>query len=231
MIGPPNTYTLRASLVAVLSLVAMGWSLEQAQAFERHQCIAASNFGVTIASERQGVIGAMDSYVVSDRGETEFREERITTNADGSRGYLFRELPETATKPQEFCVSLVLRNVEVSDHRHDGPATVRPYEFSEEDAIRQCDARREQMGETICGHHGTMIKNANADGYRLALQALAEDDSGVARSLFTILANPEAEQRYSLLITASEGATTALESGVNFGFSDPILAYFDQVRQ
>ena len=225
----------RKCLIAAgaVALATLAWTPGQAQAMEQGHCIPAQNFEATLQQEGQGILATMDTIVVNRNGDTEYRAERVTTNANGSRGYVFAADAGLEDEASRHCVSQVLRNVEINDYRFhsDGPPTVRQFEFSEEDALRQCDDRREEMGQMVCGHRGTIIENAESqDNHRLAIQALAEDEEGVARSLFTVLASPDAEQRYSVLTTADQGATAIFDSGIRFTFADPIIAWLDQQR-
>ena len=223
----------RTFFTAAVALAAFTWNPGQAQALEQGQCIPAQSFEATLQQEGQGILATMDTITVNDQGETEYRAKRVTTNANGSQGYVFRADAGLEGEASRHCVSQVLRNVEINDYRFrsDGPTTVRQFAFSEEDALRQCDNRREEMGQMLCGHRGTMIGNADSlQNQRIAIQALAEDEEGVARSLFTVLASPDAEQRYRVLTTADQGATAIFDSGVRFTFAAPIIAWLDQQR-
>ncbi len=227
-----NQLSIHVAAGTVVAAVLI-WNPGQALALAQGECISAQSLEEMLQQEGQGVLAIMDRIAVNDQGETEYRAQRVTTNADGSRGYMLRADAGLEDEASRHCVSQVLRNVEINDYRvrTDAPPTVRPFEFPEEDALRQCDERREEMGQMLCGHRGTVIGNADSlQNQRIAIQSLAEDEEGVARSLFTVLASPDAEQRYRVLTTADQGATAIFDSGIRFEFAAPIIAWLDQQR-
>ena len=217
-----------ASLAAAFVWLAALALSPGAQAFEHGDCVAPADFAATLEDNSQGLVAAMDTMTVNDRGETVYRAEFVTSNGAG-RGYLFVADAQLGGNASRFCVTHILRSLGVNDCRVEGPPTVAHFDFDEDEALRQCAEIRERSGNRICGHRASVLEIAEREqGQRLVLHGLFEDESGTARGLFTLIAEPDLPATYRVLTTADRGATAVLENGIRFALSPRVLAFLDQ---
>lgn len=223
----PNSHK---SFVAALALVVLAASPGQALALKHGNCLAPADFAATLEDDGQGLVAAMDTMTVNDQGETEYRAEFVTSDRAG-RGYLFVADAQLGGNASRFCITHILRNLEVNDYRVEGSPSVTRYDFDEDAALQQC-AEIQERSNRLCGHRASMLEIAEREqGQRLVLQGLFEDEAGIARGLFTLIAEPDAPATYRVLTTADRGATAVLENGIRFALSPQVLAFLDQERR
>jgi len=184
-----------------------------------------------LKAEGHKIIASMDMIGVSlkEGGKVGYAAELITATPDLKHWYAVKGDKPLGTISTRLCVAAKGRNLEINDYRKDKPPTVTRYRFDRETALAACDEIAKQFVDGAekgirCNEFNEGLRILERDtGGRIALQG--ESDDGV---LVTIIADPENENDYRVLVTASAGATGIARSGVRFGFSPWVQSVLDR---
>lgn len=226
----------RMFFATAVVLAVMSGNPGGAQALERGQCASPQELSAELQVEGEGnffsFIAAMNRTAFSaERNESINRAQFVAANTDRSRFYVLLGNAPLGSEATEFCVSHVGRDLEINDYRQDRPPEVTRYTFNDDEALQQCETIRENLGNVLCNNRDRVLEISDEqDGLRLALQGIFLSESGQDSGLFTMIADPENDQSFTTLTSASRGATTVLESGTSFSLAPSIIAQLEQMQ-
>lgn len=204
-----------------------------AHALDVGQCDAPEGLSAVLRAENHKIVASMDMIGVSlkEGGKAGYAAEMITATPDLKSWYAVKGDRPLGAKSTRLCIAASGKNLEVSDYRKAGEPTVTRYRFDRDKALTECneiaknfiDGAEKGVG---CNEFNEGLRILERDtGGRIALQG--ESDSG---TLVTIIADPDNENDYRVLVTASAGATGIARSGIRFGFSDWVLSVLNARR-
>ena len=157
----------------------------------------------------------------------------VTATPDLKRWYSLKGDRPLGKRSSRYCIADKGKNLEINDHRRDGPLTVTRYRFDQKRALASCEkVRKNYAAGARCNEHYFVVKSFKKEfDERIALQGEAE--GGV---LMTILADPNkstsgtilTDRDYRMLVTTSEGAAGIAARGEQFEFSKWVLSVFDK---
>tara|TARA_R110002072_G_scaffold211424_1_gene368964 strand:- start:13870 stop:14529 length:660 start_codon:yes stop_codon:yes gene_type:complete len=210
-----------------------------AYALDVGHCDTPEGLSAALKAEGHKIVASMDAVGISlkEGGKVGFVAEMVTATPDLKHWYVIKGDRPLGTKSTRFCIATKGRNLQINDHRKDGPPTVTRYRFDREKALAECDEVAKQFIDGVekgirCNEFNEGLRIAERDlNERIALQGEAE--GGV---LMTIVADPGngpaegllGNRDYRMLVTASAGATGIARSGARFEFSQWVLSVLNQ---
>lgn len=223
--------TLAASLLFLIAA--------SAHALDTGQCAPPAQMTAWLKAEGHKVVASMDAVGISLKhgAGAVFVAEMVTATPDLKHWYVIKGDRPLGTKSTRFCVATKGRNLQINDHRKDGPPTVTRYRFDRAKALAECDEVAKRFIDGVekgirCNEFNEGLHIAERDlNERIALQGEAE--GGV---LMTIVADPGdgpteellGNRDYRMLVTAPAGATGIARRGARFEFSQWVLSVLNQ---
>lgn len=178
---------------------------------EGHKIVATMNrYGYSVSKEEWGHFASI-----------------VTARTDFSRWYILKGDQPLGVRSSRYCIGIKGSNLEISDYRKSGKATVTRYKFDAAEAKESC--KKIYDGKSRCEeHYGLLARLEENLGERIALQGQVD-----GAALMTIVADPNSntaeehgDRDYRQVVTNTDGAALISASGEAFAFSDPVLTAF-----
>ena len=223
----PAPSARRITLVASLFLLIA----PPAHALDVGYCDTPEKLSARIKAEGHKIVAGMERLGVSlnQGGTAAYGANLVTATPDLTRWYMVRGDKPISERSSRMCVSAAGRNLEINDHRREGPPTVTRYRFDRAKALAEC---KEVEQRFVVDENTGIHCNELNDGVRLLEERLNErialrgtTDQG---TLMTVVANPDGDKTFRMLATAPAGATGIALGGRGFAFSSWVVAVLNK---
>lgn len=216
----------------ILSLPFLILSAVPAHALEVGHCDTPEKLSAKVEAEGHKIVAMMDRAGVSpDKGGRHDIAQIVTATPDLDRWYVVNGDEPLSKRSSRMCVVIAGKNLEINDHRRDGPPTVTRYRFDRDKALADCErldreVRRKKGYGIRCNEYNYAVRLFADDPEfyeRMALQGISDD-----KTLVTFVADPRGTENdgpmgpndYTMFVTTPAGATTISARGIRFSFSN-----------
>lgn len=197
------------------------------------QCGAPAAVMQYVGNEGHGFIANMNADLVDRQGDWQKYEHIVTATNGGSHWYLFRG-DGAIGKSSKLCLAMKGTGLEINQNYDNGNTpTTTPLAYDRNDARDGCrDIKQRRGANTVCNDRNTILSGAQqSNGQNLLLQGTIETRSGSTSTMMSLVADPENEEDYRILVTIKDsGATTIAQRGTDANLAPRVVAEIKEKR-
>ena len=187
-----------------------------------------------VGNEGHGFIANMNADLVNtDAKQFVKREHIVTATKDGSHWYLFRG-DGSIGKSSKLCLAMKGTDLEINQNYDNNlSSTTSGLAYNDNDALMGCVRLKQQRGNGLtCNGRNEMLDGVRqTDNQSLLLQGTIETRSGSTSTLMSLVADPDNEEDYRILVTIKDsGATTIAQSGTDANLAPRVVAEIKEKR-